>query len=222
MNDQLETTVSQAVDGLHVPEFDFAAVVRRTHADHPVRKTRRRAPWLALLAIAVPAAAFGATVLPSAQLRAEIARYFHFQPGVPVTWQQQTQITTSQARTHAAFDLRLPSGLPDGTRLVKVFQNGNAGTSYAAQYALPNGRTVTFSLDKARPHARYLGWIVAIDLDARGRVTGSRQVPVRIWIAGDEAVTVAAGALTPRQLAAVEKAMGGHDAAPVPLAKPQR
>ena len=221
MNDQWETTVSQAVDGLRVPEFDFAAVVRRAPAQ-PVRKTRPRAGWLALLAIAVPAVAFGATVLPSAQLRAEIARYFHFQPGVPVRWQQQTQISGIQARARAAFDLRLPSGLPDGTRLVKLFQNGSAGTSYSAQYILPSGRTVTFALDKARPHARYLGWIVAIDLDARGHVKGSRQVPVRIWIAGDEAVTVAAGALTPRQLATVEKAMGGHDAPPVPLAKPQR
>jgi hypothetical protein len=227
MNDALKNTITGAIERTPVPEFDFSAISRRAAGTRVSRSLEaRRGRWLAVLVFLVPGLALGAGILPSPQMRRAIMQAFHFERGVPITWHRSMQTSTANAFKGAAFSLRLPAGLPAGTRLAKLSENGNTGTSYTAEYVLPTGKHVTFSIDKVRPHPRYLPWIFRANVDDKTNAVGPVQkIPVRIWITGNEVVTVAVSAFKPAEMQSVERAMSGRDAPLVPLAKlpkPQR
>lgn len=206
------------MEGYRVPGFDLAVIRTRATGmrdDRPDGKTRMRSWLFGLGVIVLPCAAAAALVFPSPAMRALVLRMTNAShlPATTVVYNMALKEDPRNALRDAAFTLRLPSGLPAGSKMVNFFKNGTSGTSYGAEYQLSGGEHVVFSLDKAQPKARYLAWRISIPTDAAGNPKGEPQkVPARVWIAGNEVVTVDANSMPATQLTAIERAMHGHDA----------
>lgn len=56
----------------------------------------------------------------------------------PVVFETALPITLQNATRSAAFRLQLPSGLPEGTRLLRLDAASKPGTNYIATYLLSN------------------------------------------------------------------------------------
>lgn len=226
MTDILKTTVGDAIQSSSVPNFDYSAIVNRaTRARVQPRKGRSWLLGLALLGL--PCIAAAAVVFPSPSVRSMVQRMMANSQlpakSVAVRYYVSRETTAAQALREARFKLPVPAGLPRGARLDTVFDNGNAHTSYSFEYILASGKHVRFTLERAQPHTRYLPWTLSIPTDASGNVSGrAKKVPVRMWLAGEETVTVPATAFSPSQFLRVKRAMDGRDAPLLPPGKAQR
>lgn len=214
MNDELSHAIAETTVQIQTPAFDFAAIRERAERHAPVRPAKRGRSWLLALAIiAAPCFVAAATILPSPTERAAVAQKLHewmnahIKPGTQTSLHQLFPTTLERAQRGAKFHLVLPQGLPAGA-VLDVIDGDDSGLTYSASYKLTDGSVATFSLDKAQPNAKYVPWRTSVN----AAFTTATRVPTRVWLTGDEVVTVDADALTDAEFAKVKSSMHAHDA----------
>jgi len=217
MNDALlKTAIIEDVERTHVPAFDlFSVRARKIGAEQAPRFPRKRAWMLPSSLVLLPALAAAAVIFPSPQVRNAIAQKLALwsPPLRPanIVYVVGRPVTQLQARRIAVFHLVMPGGLPTGTRLSNIDENGLSGDSFTATYILPSGRQASFELRKALPHSRYVPWVAQFSGGAAG-VGKAVRVRANVWIAGDEVVTAISRSLSAKQFMAIKTAMHARDA----------
>ncbi len=214
MSSSFHHSIIDAVESDSAPRFNLSSVRQRAERQSArSRGPRKRSAIVAALLLGVPCLAV-ASVLPSPGVRNAIVAQMQrwgVAPATRVSFLWGAAADPKSASGSARFHLVLPSGLPQGSRLVRFDANGPSGKSYTASYRLSNGEMAWFSVQKAVPNATYVPWIAFMRSDERGRVVEAVRYPARVWLVGDE-VVFAAGHLTVEQLASIERSMNGRDA----------
>lgn len=214
MNDDISRAIGEATANIQPPGFDFAAIRERAERYAPARHAKRGRSWLLAIAIvAAPCLVAAATIFPSPAERAAVAQKLHewmsahIKPGTQTSLHQLFPTTLERAQREARFHLVVPQGLPAGA-VLDMIDGDDSGLTYSASYRLTDGSIVTFSLDKAQPNVKYVPWRTSFN----AAVTKATTVPMRVWLTGDEVVTVDTDALTDVEFAKVKSAMHAHDA----------
>ena len=219
MNESIGSGIASATSSLAVPRFDLAAIRNRAAREADADDLpRRRSWWPAIAILALPCLIAAATIFPPSAAREAVEHQMQAWTGIrppngaahSIVFTRLEATSIGNAVKTARFRLRLPQGLPVGWALSGLSTDGT-GLSYSAEYRTPTGKAVTFALTRAAPHVEYVPWVGRFD-GSGDTVTKAVKIPSRVWIAGNEVITVDAAALTRTEAANVLRVMHAHDA----------
>lgn len=195
----------QARADIAVPDPPIAAILRRLQESKPPRRRWKRSGTGMLFGAAAITACVAAATLVHTHVGLQGSRVtISAEHGSVIEHADQRALTA--AVRHANFAVRLPSGLPSGSRL---FQMVTGGKSLIA---------ITYDLPGAWRRDDHLLMMLLMNPqavgssnvgNARRSVSPSERYRGQ-WRSGDEEVIVLSDKLTARELAAIKRAMHGR------------